>query len=219
MTRVYLTGSVLITVACSLELISPFTLYFNVQLIFVKWQACRSLADASRVLLCRTHCAVKPYALIYIGSYLDHLHTAGKFLPRSSGGYSRISFSSAPSPWTSCSICSSLHDIAGQNISGHRLWHQSGLHGTRRATSKRHAFLTALSQVCAMPLSTRLLYLFRLLEEGSFRGRTADFLMMLLFGGLCMCVVNTAMSIATVRVVGLLYYAIGQCSCLLGMIG
>ena len=38
-TRVYLTGSVLITVGCSLELISPFTLYFNVQLIFFKWQA------------------------------------------------------------------------------------------------------------------------------------------------------------------------------------
>lgn len=38
-TRVYFTSSVLTTVACSLEVISPFTLYFNINLIFTKGQA------------------------------------------------------------------------------------------------------------------------------------------------------------------------------------
>ena len=38
-TRVYLTGSMLTTAACSLELISPFSLYFNLRLVFTRMQA------------------------------------------------------------------------------------------------------------------------------------------------------------------------------------
>ena len=38
-TRVYLTSSMLTTAACSLELVSPFSLFFNVRLVFVKLQA------------------------------------------------------------------------------------------------------------------------------------------------------------------------------------
>jgi len=95
-TRVYLTGSVLVTVACSLELISPFTLYFNVQLIFLKWQVWRLFTN-----------------FFFFGAVsLDFLF---------------------------------------------------------------HMFF--LVRYC------------RLLEEGSFRGRTADFMMMMLFGGGAMCCV------------------------------
>ena len=35
----------------------------------------------------------------------------------------------------------------------------------------------------------------RLLEEGSFRGRTCDFVLMLLFGGLVMCIASTVLSV------------------------
>ena len=38
-TRVYLTSSMLTTAACSLELVSPFSLFFNMRLVFVKLQA------------------------------------------------------------------------------------------------------------------------------------------------------------------------------------
>jgi len=95
-TRMYLTTSVLITVACSLELISPFTLYFNVHLIFLKWQVWRLFTN-----------------FFFFGAVsLDFFF---------------------------------------------------------------HMFF--LVRYC------------RLLEEGSFRGRTADFVMMMLFGGTCMCFV------------------------------
>ena len=95
-TRVYLTGSVLVTVGCTLELISPFTLYFNVNLIFLKMQVWRLFTN-----------------FLFFGSVsLDFLF---------------------------------------------------------------HMFF--LVRYC------------RLLEEGSFRGRTADFVLMLLFGGSCMCCV------------------------------
>ena len=38
-TRIYLTSSLVTTAACSLELVSPFSLYFNLRLVFVKAQA------------------------------------------------------------------------------------------------------------------------------------------------------------------------------------
>ena len=44
-TRVYLTSSMITTAACSLELVSPFSLFFNTRLVFVKLQA-RALALA-----------------------------------------------------------------------------------------------------------------------------------------------------------------------------
>ena len=95
-TRVYLTASVLVTIGCSLELISPFTLYFNVNLIVTKGQVWRLFSN-----------------FLFFGSAsLDFLF---------------------------------------------------------------HMFF--LVRYC------------RLLEEGSFRGRTADFVMMLLFGGGLMCCV------------------------------
>ena len=37
-TRFYMTSSVLTTAACSLELLSPFSLYFNFHLVFMKLQ-------------------------------------------------------------------------------------------------------------------------------------------------------------------------------------
>ena len=45
-TRVYLTGSMLTTAACSLELISPFSLFFNFRLVFVKLQVRRGLEQS-----------------------------------------------------------------------------------------------------------------------------------------------------------------------------
>ena len=43
--RVYLTGSFLTTVACALDLISPFSLYFNFNLIFYKGQVWRLITN------------------------------------------------------------------------------------------------------------------------------------------------------------------------------
>jgi len=95
-TRVYLTASVVTTAACALELISPFSLYFNAGLILYKFQIWRLFTN-----------------FFFFGALgLDFMF---------------------------------------------------------------HMFF--LSKYC------------RLLEEGSFRGRTADFLMMLLFGGSLMCIV------------------------------
>jgi Derlin-2/3 len=36
--RLYLTGAILTTTACALDLVSPFSLYFNFNLIFFKGQ-------------------------------------------------------------------------------------------------------------------------------------------------------------------------------------
>jgi len=95
-TRVYLTGSMLTTAACSLELISPFSLYFNLRLVFVRAQVWRLFTN-----------------FFFFGSIsLDFFF---------------------------------------------------------------HMFF--LVRYC------------RMLEEGSFRGRPADFLLMLLFGGSLMCLV------------------------------
>jgi len=95
-TRVYLTASVVTTAACALELVSPFSLYFNAGLVFYKFQVWRLFTN-----------------FFFFGALgLDFLF---------------------------------------------------------------HMFF--LVRYC------------RLLEEGSFRGRTADFLVMLLFGGALMCVV------------------------------
>ncbi|CAI5722699.1 unnamed protein product [Hyaloperonospora brassicae] len=43
--RLYLTGSVLTTTACALDLVSPFSLYFNFQLIFLKGQVWRLVTN------------------------------------------------------------------------------------------------------------------------------------------------------------------------------
>ena len=48
-TRVYLTSSMITTAACSLELISPFSLFFNTRLVFVKLQAWRRRSARARV--------------------------------------------------------------------------------------------------------------------------------------------------------------------------
>ena len=95
-TRFYMTSSVLTTAACSLELLSPFSLYFNFHLVFMKLQLWRLLTN-----------------FFFFGSLgVDFLF---------------------------------------------------------------HMFF--LVRYC------------RMLEEGSFRGRPADFLLMLLFGGALMCAV------------------------------
>jgi len=44
-TRVYLTTSVVTTAACALELVSPFSLYFNAQLVVYKFQVWRLLTN------------------------------------------------------------------------------------------------------------------------------------------------------------------------------
>jgi Derlin-2/3 len=44
-TRVYMTGCVLVTGACALELISPFQLYFSAPLIFRKFQFWRLFSN------------------------------------------------------------------------------------------------------------------------------------------------------------------------------
>ena len=95
-TRVYLTSSMITTAACSLELVSPFSLFFNTRLVFVKLQVWRLFTN-----------------FFFFGAIsLDFFF---------------------------------------------------------------HMFF--LVRYC------------RMLEEGSFRGRPADFLLMLLFGGALMCAV------------------------------
>jgi len=95
-TRVYLTGSMLTTAACSLELVSPFSLYFNMRLVFIRMQVWRLFTN-----------------FFFFGSIsLDFFF---------------------------------------------------------------HMFF--LVRYC------------RMLEEGSFRGRPADFLLMLLFGGTLLCLI------------------------------
>jgi hypothetical protein len=47
-TRTYVTGAILVTGACSLELVSPFTLYFNLNLAFQKLQLWRCAAPYAR---------------------------------------------------------------------------------------------------------------------------------------------------------------------------
>jgi len=44
-TRAYITGAVLVTASCSLELVSPFSLYFNFRLIFFKCQLWRLITN------------------------------------------------------------------------------------------------------------------------------------------------------------------------------
>ena len=40
-TRSYVTGAILVTASCSLELVSPFSLYFNLKLVLFKFQVWR----------------------------------------------------------------------------------------------------------------------------------------------------------------------------------
>ena len=49
--RLYLTASFLTTAACALDLVSPFSLYFNFKLIFYKGQVCSGV--------CRGHARVR----------------------------------------------------------------------------------------------------------------------------------------------------------------
>lgn len=113
-TRFYLTCSVLVTVACSLEIISPFTLYFNVHLIFLKWQVSLALGVRGRMT-----------------------------------GVSILTLVEASQVW--------------------RLFTNFFFFGAVSLDFLFHMFF--LVRYC------------RQLEEGSFRGRTADFLVMMLFGG------------------------------------
>ena len=93
-TRSYVTCAILITALCSLELVSPFSLYFNLNLVFFKFQLWRLVTN-----------------FFFFGALgIDFLF---------------------------------------------------------------HMFF--LARYC------------RLLEEGSFRGRTCDLALMLMFGGLLMC--------------------------------
>jgi len=100
-TRTYVTGAILVTASCSLELVSPFSLYFNMRLVFLKLQLWRLFTN-----------------FFFFGALgIDFLF---------------------------------------------------------------HMFF--LARYC------------RLLEEGSFRGRTCDFALMLLFGGALMCLASAFIS-------------------------
>ena len=96
-TTMYIASAVAITASCSLDLISPFSLYFNIRLVCFKWQIWRLLTN-----------------FFFFG-----------------------------------------------NVGVEFLFH-----------------MFFLARYC------------RLLEEGSFRGRTCDFALMLIFGGIAMCVTS-----------------------------
>ena len=100
-TRSYVAGAILVTASCSLELVSPFSLYFNMQLVFEKLQLWRLFTN-----------------FFFFGALgVDFLF---------------------------------------------------------------HMFF--LARYC------------RLLEEGSFRGRTSDLVLMLFFGGMLMCLASVFIS-------------------------
>jgi len=100
-TRSYVTGAIVVTASCSLDLVSPFSLYFNLRLVMVKLQVWRLVTN-----------------FFFFGALgIDFLF---------------------------------------------------------------HMFF--LARYC------------RLLEEGSFRGRTVDFAVMLVFGGALMCVSSVFIS-------------------------
>ena len=44
-TRAYVTGAIVVTGSCTLELVSPFSLYFNLRLVFVKLQLWRLVTN------------------------------------------------------------------------------------------------------------------------------------------------------------------------------
>lgn len=101
-TRTYISGAILITALCSLEIVSPFSLYINLHLVIFKWQLWRLFTN-----------------FFFFGPLsIDFLF---------------------------------------------------------------HMFF--LARYC------------RLLEEGSFRGRSCDFALMLLFGGITMCVASAFISV------------------------
>lgn len=101
-TRAYVSGAFIVTASCSLDLVSPFSLYFNLNLVFQKAQVWRLFTN-----------------FFFFGSLgIDFLF---------------------------------------------------------------HMFF--LARYC------------RLLEEGSFRGRTSDFALMLLFGGILMCIFSAFVSV------------------------
>ena len=101
-TRAYISGAILITALCSLEIVSPFSLYINLHLVIFKWQLWRLFTN-----------------FFFFGPLsIDFLF---------------------------------------------------------------HMFF--LARYC------------RLLEEGSFRGRSCDFALMLLFGGITMCVASAFISV------------------------
>lgn len=160
--RFYLTGALLTTTACALDLVSPFSLYFNFNLIFFKGQV-------RWLLRCSYHCCCvwgrdSPRAWV--------VSCAGA---RRFGACSRRSSSSGSSASTSsstCTLCILFHPCVC-------LW-ASGLH----ACAALDSFTWLRSWT---PVLNRVRYC-RLLEEGSFRGRTADFIYMILLGATAMIV-------------------------------
>ena len=101
-TRTYVTGAIVVTALCSLELVSPFSLFFSMHLVFVRMQVWRMFTN-----------------FFFFGAIgVDFLF---------------------------------------------------------------HMFF--LARYC------------RLLEEGAFRGRTCDFAIMLLFGGMLMCLASAFISV------------------------
>lgn len=53
--RLYLTGAILTTTACALDLVSPFSLYFNFNLIFFKGQVRVCICIYIYAVLCVIH--------------------------------------------------------------------------------------------------------------------------------------------------------------------
>ena len=145
-TRTYVTGAIVVTASCSLELVSPFSLYFNLKLVLFKLQVWRLFTN-----------------FFFFGSlgidFLFHMF----FLARCTRSFSRSVLSSQPlllSPF-------------------------------RRMRARTLA--RAADRACRL-LPSRARADCRLLEEEYFRGRTADFALMLSFGGTLMCLASTVIS-------------------------
>lgn len=66
--RLYLTGAILTTTACALDLVSPFSLYFNFNLIFFKGQVRVCLCVLCVSKSCVYLCAVRVRHLCYLSA-------------------------------------------------------------------------------------------------------------------------------------------------------
>ena len=159
--RLYLTGSFITTAACALDLVSPFSLYFNFKLIFHKGQV--------HALLCFT------------GTLGSSLTTLTLFVVQVWRLFTNFLFFGT--------------------FSLDFIFHMYFLYvNPAKLSPVRDCTVTR-------PFCARVRYC-RLLEEGSFRGRTADFVWMLFLGWLVMTV-----GFVAGRVLKFAAYRTGCCCC------
>ncbi|KAG8523083.1 Derlin-3 [Galemys pyrenaicus] len=162
-TRAYTAACVLTTAAVQLELLSPFQLYFNPHLVFRKFQVRPPRPMRQKAQPLPHHAPDRPpYSPPPTG--LEARHQLPLF--RASG----IQLLLQHALRVSCAA-RTQKGVGGERAS----WAEGGRERENEAPGRWHFLYEG----------HRFRYC-RMLEEGSFRGRTADFVFMFLFGGILM---------------------------------